>query len=67
MLYRQSERSKEGIYHKYIQELLDKGIAYKDYSTEEELAEMREWQKLTMNRLIMMVVGMVRGRRTKGS
>ncbi len=49
-LYRQSERSKEGIYHKYIQELLDKGIAYKDYSTEEELAEMRERQKLTMNR-----------------
>ena len=43
--YRQSERSKEGIYHKYIQELLDKGIAYKDYSTEEELAEMRERQK----------------------
>ena len=43
--YRQSERNKEGIYHKYIQELLDKGIAYKDYSTEEELAEMRERQK----------------------
>ena len=43
--YRQSERNKKGIYHKYIQELLDKGLAYKDYSTEEELAEMRERQR----------------------
>lgn len=43
--YRQSERNKKGIYHKYIQELLDKGLAYKDYSTEEELSEMRERQR----------------------
>jgi nondiscriminating glutamyl-tRNA synthetase len=43
--YRQSERNAQGIYHKYIQELLDKGIAYKDYTTEEELKEMRERQR----------------------
>ncbi len=43
--YRQSERNAKGIYHKYIQELLDKGLAYKDYTTEEELQEMRERQR----------------------
>ncbi|MDO4902981.1 MAG: glutamate--tRNA ligase [Limosilactobacillus sp.] len=43
--YRQSERNEQGIYHKYIQELLDKGYAYKDYSTPEELEEMRERQR----------------------
>lgn len=41
--YHQQERVK--IYHKYIQQLLDKGLAYKDYTTEEELQQMREKQK----------------------
>ena len=43
--YHQTERNDAGIYQKYIQELLDKGLAYKDYATEEELKEMREQQK----------------------
>ncbi len=38
--YRQSERLP--IYQKYIQILLDKGMAYKCFATKEELSEMRE-------------------------
>ncbi|WP_129045321.1 glutamate--tRNA ligase [Companilactobacillus metriopterae] len=41
--YRQSER--KDIYQKYIQELLDKGLAYESYLSEEELAQMREDQE----------------------
>ena len=41
--YRQSER--KDIYEKYVQELMDKGLAYKSYMTEDELAEQRERQK----------------------
>lgn len=43
--YHQTERNKEGIYHKYIVQLLNEGKAYYDYTTEEELQEMRERQK----------------------
>lgn len=45
--YRQSERNKKGIYHKYIKELMDKGLAYKDFTTEDELKEMRDYQRAT--------------------
>ena len=38
--YRQSERI--DIYQKYYQELLEKGLAYKCYCTEEELEAERE-------------------------
>ncbi|MGM0847139.1 MAG: glutamate--tRNA ligase [Bacillota bacterium] len=41
--YRQSERTH--IYSKYYQELLDKGLAYKCYCTEEELEAEREAQQ----------------------
>ncbi|KRL73096.1 glutamyl-tRNA synthetase [Ligilactobacillus saerimneri DSM 16049] len=41
--YRQSER--KGIYQPLIQELLEKGLAYKSYMTEEELQNQREEQK----------------------
>ncbi|GKT02753.1 glutamate--tRNA ligase [Furfurilactobacillus entadae] len=41
--YRQSER--KDIYLKLIQDLLDRGLAYKSYRTEEELAADRERQK----------------------
>ncbi|APX71104.1 glutamate--tRNA ligase [Companilactobacillus allii] len=41
--YRQSER--KDIYQKYIQELLDKGLAYESYLTEEQLTKMREKQE----------------------
>ncbi|UQS83949.1 glutamate--tRNA ligase [Bombilactobacillus thymidiniphilus] len=41
--YRQSER--QAIYQKYIQQLLDAGVAYESYKTEEELAQQREAQK----------------------
>lgn len=41
--YRQSERLE--IYQKYVDELLDKGLAYKSYVTEEELAAERERQE----------------------
>lgn len=40
--YRQSERNE--IYEQYYQELLDKGLAYKCYCTEEELEAEREAQ-----------------------
>lgn len=38
--YRQSERT--ALYQKSAEELLAKGLAYKDFATSEELAEMRE-------------------------
>ncbi|MBP2623810.1 glutamate--tRNA ligase [Streptococcus oricebi] len=41
--YRQSERL--DLYQKYIEELLEKGLAYKSYVTEEELAAERERQE----------------------
>lgn len=41
--YRQSERL--AIYQKYVDELLEKGLAYKSYVTEEELATERERQE----------------------
>ncbi|RSI19896.1 Glutamate--tRNA ligase [Streptococcus sanguinis] len=41
--YRQSERL--DIYQKYVNELLEKGLAYKSYVTEEELAAERERQE----------------------
>src|SRR5699024_12320860 len=41
--YRQMERL--DIYQKYIDELLDKGYAYKGYMTEEELEAEREAQR----------------------
>ena len=40
--YRQSERN--DIYEKYYNELLEKGLAYKCYCTEEELEQEREDQ-----------------------
>jgi len=41
--YRQSERL--DIYQKYIQDLLDRGLAYESYKTEEELTFEREKQE----------------------
>lgn len=41
--YRQSER--QAIYHKYIQQLIDAGVAYESYKTEAELEHDREIQK----------------------
>lgn len=41
--YRQSER--KDIYKPLIQELLDKGLAYESYMTQEELEQQREEQK----------------------
>lgn len=41
--YRQSER--KDIYMRYINELLEKGLAYKCYCTEEELEQEREAQR----------------------
>lgn len=38
--YRQSERTE--IYQKYAQSLVDKGLAYYDFCTDEELEEMKE-------------------------
>lgn len=40
--YHQTER--QDLYHRYVKQLLDQGLAYKDYATEEELTEMREQQ-----------------------
>jgi len=45
--YRQSERKE--IYHKYAQELLDKGLAYYAFDTPEELNQMREEYKTDTN------------------
>ncbi|MDR0690953.1 MAG: glutamate--tRNA ligase [Streptococcaceae bacterium] len=41
--YRQSQRL--DIYQKYVQDLLDRGLAYESYKTEEELALEREKQE----------------------
>lgn len=43
--YRQSEREKQGIYQKYIDQLKEQGLAYDSYETEEELTKQREEQK----------------------
>lgn len=40
--YRQSERTKEGVYDKYIQKLIDSGKAYYAFDTPEELDVYRE-------------------------
>lgn len=40
--YHQKERV--SLYHKYVQQLLDAGVAYKDYATEEELTELHDQQ-----------------------
>ena len=39
--YFQAERADQGLYKKYIDYLLEKGLAYKCYCTPEELEEMR--------------------------
>lgn len=39
--YRQSERKEEGIYKKYVDQLLESGNAYYAFDTPEELEEMR--------------------------
>lgn len=41
--YHQSER--QALYHRYVVKLLDEGLAYKDYATEDELTEMRDQQR----------------------
>src|SRR5690606_24003548 len=46
--YRQSERTE--IYREYVQQLLDKGMAYKCFCTAEDLEEMRELQSKLGNR-----------------
>lgn len=43
--YRQSERNNSGIYQKYIDELLARGLAYKSYKTAEQLQQEREEQQ----------------------
>ena len=43
--YIQSERKDEGIYEKYIQELLDNGHAYRCFCTKERLEHLKEEQK----------------------
>src|SRR3989338_1901650 len=40
--YRQSERNKQGIYKKYVDQLLAAGHAYYAFDTPEELEQMRE-------------------------
>lgn len=40
--YRQSERAKEGVYNKYIKQLLDNGKAYLAFDTPEDLQKMRD-------------------------
>ncbi|MDF7627562.1 glutamate--tRNA ligase [Lactobacillaceae bacterium L1_55_11] len=43
--YRQSERSVEGMYQPYIDDLLARGVAYKSYKTSEQLKAEREAQQ----------------------
>ncbi|MBS9339107.1 glutamate--tRNA ligase [Fructobacillus sp. M2-14] len=43
--YRQSERNEQGIYQPFIDDLLERGLAYKSYKTSEELAAEREAQQ----------------------
>lgn len=38
------QKDRVDIYHKYVQKLLDAGLAYKDYTTEEELKQLKEEQ-----------------------
>jgi len=45
--YRQSERKEEGIYKKYVDQLLASGHAYYAFDTPDELEEMRERLKAT--------------------
>ncbi len=40
--YIQSERQKTGLYQKYADELLEKNIAYRDWSTPEDLSHFRQ-------------------------
>ena len=40
--YRQSDRFKQGVYQKYADELLQKGLAYYAFDTSEQLEAMRE-------------------------
>ena len=42
--YRQSERVEQGLYQKYVQQLLDDGHAFRCYCTPEELDQMRSEQ-----------------------
>jgi glutamyl-tRNA synthetase len=44
--YRQSERKEAGIYARHIEDLLEKGHAYKAFETPEELEEMRTFQQI---------------------
>lgn len=39
--YIQSQRSEMGIYRQHVEQLLEQGLAYKSFVTEEELAQMR--------------------------
>jgi glutamyl-tRNA synthetase len=43
--YRQSERVEAGLYRPYIDQLVDKGAAYRCFCTSERLAEMRAFQQ----------------------
>lgn len=38
------QKDRVNLYHKYVQQLLDAGLAYKDYATEEELKELHDQQ-----------------------
>jgi glutamyl-tRNA synthetase len=48
----QSERHKTGIYQKYADQLTAKGIAYRDWTTPEELAKYREQARASKNPFI---------------
>jgi glutamyl-tRNA synthetase len=38
----QSERHAQGFYRKYAEELIDKGLAYRDWTTSDELTQLRQ-------------------------
>ncbi|MFC4772532.1 glutamate--tRNA ligase [Enterococcus hermanniensis] len=38
------QKDRVDLYHKYVQQLLDAGFAYRDYTTEEELKDLHEQQ-----------------------
>ncbi|MCO5446236.1 glutamate--tRNA ligase [Enterococcus faecalis] len=38
------QKDRVNLYHKYVQQLLDNGLAYRDYSTKEELKELHDQQ-----------------------
>lgn len=44
------QRQRAEIYHAYAKDLIERGLAYPDFSTEEELAAIREYQ--TANKLL---------------